>query len=249
MLVNLCELSIEANADIVTFYPVNDEMKREAMEDKDNKFGQPFPRHLCLTTAEVEFARECLLGVAPFYPYFDDGIHLVKFAPDGMRETYVSERQSEMFYFTFPGKELVQYIDAIVSLAKGIPQVNSDKVKLTVPRSEIRAWRNTYAPKFEWRFHDSGVYVIKPQGKLHLDRCDLRAQNLENCCARLEQIARNHSDGIPSIINIQFDCAPSVDVPSNYYFWISAGEKQIINGGIIAHKDASTDSWKYSTHT
>ena len=251
MLVNVTYLRIEANEKFITLRPVNEEMVE--MAESQGKKWLASPRHLVLSREETEMAIKCCRGVAPFYPFFDDGIHLVKFHPHGLREVYLDGAGHQSFWFTIPGRWLAERLEDALSFTYTLEEPWEYEARA----STLEAIKEEYGPIIAWD-HAEGVFE-----KLCADLHDERCKRLQVSLDRLLAIAENHSDGEVVTIGLRFDHRPESGVPASYYFWITQADGQrIINGGIIAHRNrrydedkdgkavaVMLDSWEYSTHT
>lgn len=253
MKVNLAKFSIEADDKFVRLYPVSHEMiakSRETGKDYDAS-----PRYLVLSHAEAQAAVLCLRGSSRYAPYFDDGIHLIKFTPGGMREVYLNSYISgsggkyEEFWFHVPGAWLAQKIEtALRVLIECRKAGKEERYQYTATNGELSDVADSVAPSFIWRYGEN------VQAKLNKDLADGRQEGLQQRLDGLKAIAENYSHGKPSIIWLRFEMGSNEndDKPSDYYFYIENDGSKVINGGIIAHKDHSDgdkDAWKYSTHT
>jgi len=256
MRVNVTQLRLVADSKFVKLHPVSDEMVEA--EESGRKYAAS-PRYLVLTREEAKWAIKCLLGEAEFSPYFDDGIHHIKFGTDGFREAYRDGDRWLDYYFTLPGEWLAPIVEGLLLATDG----EAKGAEVVIPTEELERIREKYAPKYEWDYAD-GVYE-----KIQQDLEDARQTRLRSCLDGLWRIAENYSDGESSIIHIRFDALPKQESPASYYWWIECVERKtgntlrVMNGGIIAHPvrekapdgyegnyyDLPVVGWQYSTHT
>lgn len=257
MRVNVVSLQLEAEREFIRFRPVSDEMLKEA-EESDHKY-KASPRFLVLTRAEARWAIKCLLGEAEFSPYFDDGIHHIKFGTDGFREACRDGDRWLDYYFILPGEWLAPIVEGLLLATDG----EAKGAEVVIPTEELGRIREKYAPCYEWDY-GNGVYE-----KIQHDLEDARQTRLRSCLDHLPLIAQNSSDGIPSVIHIRFDDMPKDGVPASYYWSVEATNRKtgkvyrVLHGGIIAHPqrekapdgyegnyyDLPVVGWQYSTHT
>ena len=108
---NMVSLRIESTNQFVRVFPVNEGMARKAQSTEDRYHCHA--RYLVLTRPEACYAIACLEGVATFYPWIDDGTHLIRFAQNGFREVYLNGSKWEDFCFTMPGS----YLASLLKLA------------------------------------------------------------------------------------------------------------------------------------
>ncbi len=257
MRVNVTELRLQAEREFIKFFPVNDEMVKDAEES--GKEYRAHPRYLVLTRPEAAWAIKCLRGEADFYPYFDDGIHHIKFAQDGIRESARDGDRWQEYYFIVPGEWLAPIVEGLLLATDG----EAKGAEVVIPTEELERIREKYAPKYEWDY-GNGVYQ-----KIQQDLEDVRQTRLQSCLDHLPLIAQNSSDGIPSVIHIHFDGMPKDGMPASYYWSVEATNRKtgkvyrVLHGGIIAHPkhekapdgfegdyyDLPVVGWEYSTHT
>lgn len=107
---------------------------------------EEYPIKFYLTKEEVIHALICLRGKAEFYPYYDDGIHLIKFAPSGIKHMYtVDGSKTEVDYITYPGEGLIYAIESVL-----IGNVDT----FEIPPDEIYKVSCFYAPRIKLNLCD-----------------------------------------------------------------------------------------------
>lgn len=259
MHVNLIGLTVQSNNRFVCLHPVNEDMDCRAQET--GKMYYNHPRYLVLSHAETMLAIDCCRGTAEFYPYLDDGIHLLKFSPRGLVEISLDGVRFERLYFTMPGTFLAGLLQDALDNA---PTAGNQEYTRTVSPHTLLELASDYAPRVVWeyeRLYDYDKHELTDQTTKNLidtDLADSRQTRLADCLDSLRRIAINHSDGIPSVIRISPDHRPAENEPTSYYWTIHATNRatgqgyRVMNGGIIAHenhKDPKPQTWQYSTHT
>lgn len=175
-------------------------------------------------------ARECMLGLATVYPYFDDGTASIKFYPQGLSVMYYDRRPMEYFYL--PMNELVKHIDQLMMMSEG------SSIELN---SIIEDWKEKYGPKIRLNVEQDVLEKLK------------KDEELTNASGylfdRLKKVASNNSDGDLVEVYVSFDPFSRNDSQfSSYSFAVSNGKNVIINGGYIPHKNKNGE-YEYSIHT
>lgn len=221
---------------------------------KGQRDNGEYRRQLMISLPEWQFIKRLLEGKEEFNPYFDDGIHHLKFHNRGLREV-VATREAEDNWYTFPLAELVPIIDRLVDIQRLMPEESyrcgRGQAIWVADQNLLASWSVTYAPVVQWVYTDVSYLDAWPGVYDRLLADMLLNPELDDCLGRLESIAGSHSDGKPATVTIGFDGMPQSGRPANYYFSITGQDgRRVINGGIIAHKDSREYSgYRYSTHT
>lgn len=267
MNVNVTHVEIKANSEFVEFaiqmqVPTNEPLTKyrfhwetsEKVEDAELRARQQreYRRQFTLHKSEVEYILTILDNTAKFLPYFDDGIHFVKFYSNCVREVYTGNGHEE-FWMTFPVWEIKAGLLAALDCQEDERTTVAEYTKVICDR-----WSEQYGPRFRWEMHNwYGDDVPAIEEKVKADTTNPLAPGLTDALELLERIACNHSDGQENVIQLSYDSRPRVDEPASYYFCVVDHEgRRIMNGGIIAHPEYEGEygkgkivGWKYSTHT
>lgn len=205
----------------------------------------------CVSKIEWPMVRACIMGFAEVYPFFDDGLYLMKFTPQGMRVVHTSGNKDDL-YFTFPANELVDFIDY---------QFSYDGDWRTDPYFResmdytplIEAWKAEYGPNII----DHTEKEVKERLANDIVHPMLKEPGM-NLVERLTRWASNYSNGNPISINVSFDdtynmkCHPEEPTSYYWYIWDEDQHVRIVNGGYIAHRYEQKDGsvlFSYSMHT
>lgn len=232
MRMNLAALSISVRKQYIRLDISTKQMRRDMRS----------PRQWIFTMQEAAHILDALRGEAAFYPFFDDGIHLVKFTPRGAREVSTSHEpwiNTLGLYFTFPGEWLAEKLADLLSLqGKWGYDVN-----ITVSHDELRDVAQACAPITSWQYADSveeALYNTR-------NRDDVDASSLDRALENIHTHAENLSDGEEVIIHLSDDTAYR-EVP-NWLWWFERGGEQVgLHGGLIAGQSKS-GRWTYRTYT
>lgn len=246
MNMNLVKFSITADKNFIRLHPVSHDMIEQARKDD----REAAARYLVLSHDETRLAIKCLEGNSAFNPFFDDGIHLIKFGPGGFREIYLSSYikggggKYENFWFDVPGAWLAQKLETTLAvLAEKKSAGLEETYEYIATNGELCDLARSVAPQVIWRYGEG----VQARVVSDLD-CPMQ-EGLQRCLDGLTRIAENYSHGVPSVINLHFETFGTSEKCASYYFGITNGDRQIINGGIIAHKTGDSDRYSYSTHT
>jgi len=248
---NLTSLRIEVTKNYINLHPTNKQMIKENQQENFNMFGndtslyrEVYPRWQVISIKEAKFALQCLTGNAPFYPFFDDLNHHIKFTTEGIHEVDKNGDKWQDYYFTISGNELAKWIEYCIEISQYLTGEN-DRLTFDILPEKLYQLKCQYAPRCQWDFRE-GV-----KDKLVKDLNNSNQTRLDTCLKSLVRIAKNYSNGKPSKIYLAFDSYNNSDdnIPSSYYFVIyNSNDKVIMNGGIIAHK-RDDNQVEYSTHT
>lgn len=206
----------------------------------------------CISKTEWKYVRACMLGIADIYPYFDDGLYLMKFAPSGMRVVHTSGNKDDLF-FVFPANELAHFIDYQFDYTGSDWRNDPDFMTENDYTSCIPLWKKEYGPNVIVNVDDEvkqrlAIDIINPMLK----------QPGYDLTERLIRWAGQYSNGNPISVNITFDDGYNMkhhpEQPTSYYWWIwDENQKvRIVNGGYIAHRYEQEDGtlkFEYSMHT
>ena len=205
----------------------------------------------CVSRTEWPMVRACMMGFAEVYPYFDDGLYLMKFSPQGMRVVHTSGNKDDLI-FIFPCNELVEYIDYVFNNTNPNWRDNKDFLSVNDYDKCIIQWQHEYGPKVIIKV-DADV-----KDRLAVDIINpLLKTPGKDLIADLTRWASRYSDGNPISVNITFDCVGDIrrhpEYPTSYYWWIWDEDNQvrIVNGGYIAHSCGTDEQplFEYSMHT
>jgi len=269
MNVNIESLQIYANHEFARFtiqmqVPSDDDLQHyhlwsfqeASTEELQARQKREFLRSFVISHAEVRHVLAIINNSASYAPYFDDGIHLVKFHPHGIREYYVSgERNMRQFWLEFPLVELRGPLELLLTYTE---QQQDYILVADFQAADCAEWAAQYGPKYKWQYENYYDDAPDLRAKIQVDNADPRVTgSLRESLERLTNIACNYSDGQENTIILRYDARPRPDQPASYYFCIMTPDnKRIMNGGIIAHPrfadkwgEGEPVGWEYSTHT
>lgn len=201
---------------------------RLAIMSKSNGYDE-YPTFFVFSHAEYELMLACSKGKSKVYPYFDDGLYLIKITPLCIKVVYTNEnKNSNTHYFYFPTLPVIGQMEYLF---------NGENDTIEFDKFTVDNWREHYAPKYQYN------------DILRYGSNDNPLESARVACPdmleRLEQIAKNYSDGNMITISLSFDgYNPSHNRPDDFYFDIRDDKnRRIMNGGIIWHGES------YSMHT
>ena len=193
--------------------------------------------------SEIDYLLSCIDGTAKFYPYFDDGLYLLKITPNGIH--CVHSTTNEQYWFTFPANELKCWIHAVQDCIINEVEYNKD-ISDSIP-----VWHKIYSPNVKIQWQDDNIE------SRFLDDIDNPLVENREYASNWLQDRLNHcasySNGNLITLHISYDRNPVDNIPTSYYWEIRSTDNQrIYNGGFIAHKYSNDDGtvyYKYASHT
>lgn len=287
MHVNLTTLKMNAHISdaktgiaFIHFYIMTEQMEKMTRRDYKGEVVPTYthPINVVISRKEAEFAIKCCENDAPFYPYFNDNIYLIRFTAREIEVIHRDGQECRSLHIEFPGKVMAGLLRKALSWLDEHPEESHDQ------RWEFEAtpqWlydvRAKHLPQVRWEYAEwgeGGTYVnghydgdtwieghmeyervITAREKLDQDLADPRQKGLKECLDDYEQIARNNSDGEPCTVQIRFDENPFKDHPTSYTWTVTphGHDRPIIWGGCIAHPvfdgEGEPVAWEYRSHT
>jgi hypothetical protein len=171
--------------------------------------------------------------------------------------------EKDMWYFEFPGEVLASLLqNALSACLVALENGQTGRVfEYAMDENELAHVVSQYAPEIQYLFNDGSDVGYK---SAMADSMVQNPEQLKRAFHHLSNIARNHSDGDLVTINVWPDRYGDSDSPMSFYWSILDSDgRRIMNGGIIAHAERSSDpryvdyewydrpivGYEYSTHT
>ena len=202
-----------------------------------------------LTESESRAAIECLNGTALYYPYFDDGIHLIKFHPQGFNHLYTGNNKAEKKYIYFPGSYIAASLTMILEGYKDFTEFEPDfiyQVKCHV------------SPKIKVICQNIEDKTTIQDTIKRLLSDDKVKNDVIRFIRSIVRIAKNSSSmGDRITVHLSYDGYKEPDrlYPSFYWCIMTDDNKRVMNGGLIAHpnyhgtNEPDFNDVTYSIHT
>lgn len=206
----------------------------------------------CISKTEWHYVRACCLGFSDVYPYWDDGLYLLKFTPHYIRAVHTSGDKEDV-WFTFPINELVQFIDYQFEYSGNDWRNDSEFQSENDFTSCIDGWKKEYGPNVIIDIEEE----VKQQLATDIIHPMLKGPGYD-LIERLVSWAGQYSNGNPISVHVTFDDLYRMkhcpNEPTSYYWWIMDDDQQvrIVNGGYIAHRYEQKDGtvqFEYAMHT